>query len=378
MPIKGLTETRRLPRLGKIRLGIKKANEKGVEYPVATDYFICPHEVQAIYGEKPKELPILIPVESEEKWCSQYYRRYSQTRGLICKGDGESAIRAIDTKTGAIADRDSTSIVMKEVSCQGKECPDYQGKKCHEVMMLQFLLPDVPGLGVWQLDTGSINAILNINSAAELIRKLHGRVSMIPLLLTLEMQAIKTPEGKKVNKPILHLRSKGTLKQMLKSAGEYLALPEGDVAEAIEEEVDELILPESQAPEGEKPEPEFDESLPQQGKPVVEMPQAITETALAAMPEEVETSDEGELWPEDKSEEQAEATTPEPQPVAPKPQDKTTEPTTLQEFMTWVQKHGKKFTPSWACKQLSVRAPAEITDIGKAYRELREMAGWAD
>ena len=57
MPIKGLTTDRQemLPRIGKIRLGIKKKHSNGREYPAATDYFVCPPEVQAIYGPEPKE-----------------------------------------------------------------------------------------------------------------------------------------------------------------------------------------------------------------------------------------------------------------------------------------------------------------------------------
>ena len=52
MPIKGLTTDRQemLPRIGKIRLGIKKKHSNGREYPAATDYFVCPPEVQAVYG----------------------------------------------------------------------------------------------------------------------------------------------------------------------------------------------------------------------------------------------------------------------------------------------------------------------------------------
>ena len=63
MPIKGLTTDRQemLPRIGKIRLGIKKKHSNGREYPAATDYFVCPPEVQAIYGAEPKELTIVLP-----------------------------------------------------------------------------------------------------------------------------------------------------------------------------------------------------------------------------------------------------------------------------------------------------------------------------
>ena len=89
MPIKGLSEQRRIPRVGKIHLGVKKVSERtGKEYPSATEYFVVPPEVAAVHGEQPTELPIMIPVEDEEFWASQYYRAYSQTRGLTCKGDG--------------------------------------------------------------------------------------------------------------------------------------------------------------------------------------------------------------------------------------------------------------------------------------------------
>ncbi|MDZ4246175.1 MAG: hypothetical protein U1D67_03540 [Dehalococcoidia bacterium] len=231
MPIKGLSEKRRLPRLGKIHLGVKKANAQGVEYPSAVDYFVCPTEVQKIFGEQPKELRIMVPLEDEEKWASQYYRCYSMTRGLICKGDGETAIRMIDTATGALANKDTKEVVMKEMTCAGRECPDYK-VMCKEVMNLQFLLPEVPGLGIWQIDTGSINSIQNINSAAELIKRLYGHIAMLPLLLTLEAQEAKTPEGKKKNIYVLNLRTRETLSSLMgvsMKPVEQILLPEGDV-----------------------------------------------------------------------------------------------------------------------------------------------------
>jgi len=52
------------------------------------------------------------------------------------------------------------------------------------------------------------------------------------------------------------------------------------------------------------------------------------------------------------------------------------EPTTLQELLTWVSSHGKKFTPSFVCETLSVSAPTDITDIPKAYRELKSYMQW--
>lgn len=248
MPIEGLSTSRRLPRLGKIHLGTRHP-DKG--YPMKTDYFVCPPEVQAIFGEKPKELRILIPVEDEEKWASQFYRCYSKTRGLICKGDGITAMRMIDTQTGAMADRDSKAITMKEIPCKGRECPDYK-IKCKEVMNLQFLLPEVKGLGVWQIDTSSRNSIININSMADLIKAIYKKITMIPLLLTLEPKEVNNPDdGKKQTVYVLNLRVNmklADLALMARKQTEILELPIGD------DERPDLISPEFERDEVDMPE----------------------------------------------------------------------------------------------------------------------------
>ena len=221
MPIKGLSEARRLPRLGKIRLGIKKKSPRtGGEYPVAVEYFVCPPEVQAVYGETPKKLDVIIPLEDQETWASQYYRQYSKTRGLVCKGDGETCRRMVDTDTGSIAGRDTHEVTWRDgVPCPGKDCPDYKGKACQEVMNLQVLLPKVPGLGVWQIDTGSINSIMNINNCATMIQAMCGRVSWIPLTLTLEPTEVVNPDdGKKKTVYCMHLRYERSAESLLQDS----------------------------------------------------------------------------------------------------------------------------------------------------------------
>ena len=219
-PIKGLSETRRLPRLGKIHLGVKVEKPGKAPYPRATDYFVCPPEVTAVYGKEPKRLDVIIPVEDEEIWANQYYRQYSRSRGLVCKGDGEFCRRMIDTKTGDIAGRETLAVDWREgLSCPGRNCPDYKSNACQEVMNLQFLLPKVAGLGVWQIDTGSINSILNINSDAEMIRAMCGHVAWIPLTLSLEPTEVINPDdGKKKTVHCLRLRYNGTAEDLLKAS----------------------------------------------------------------------------------------------------------------------------------------------------------------
>src|SRR3990167_8646133 len=220
-PIKGLTEVRRLPRIDKIRLGIKKVSQRtGKEYPVATPYFVCPPVVQAIYGSEPKRLDVIIPVEDDELWASQYYRQYSHSRGLVCKGDGVTCRRMCDIATGDVASRDTKDVTWKEgIPCPGRDCPDYQRGDCQEVMNLQVILPKVPGLGVWQVDTSSINSIRNINDCATMIRAVCDRVSWIPLTLSLEPTEVVNPDdGKKKVVYCMHLRQDKGLLELLEAS----------------------------------------------------------------------------------------------------------------------------------------------------------------
>ncbi|MBW2672353.1 MAG: hypothetical protein JRD89_02905 [Deltaproteobacteria bacterium] len=250
-PIEGVTDRVRLPRLGKIRLGVKVQGDKS-PYPKAVNYFVCPPEVQAVHGEKPKELPIMFPTEEPEQWASQYYRAYSQTRGLVCKGDGRTANALVDSRTGEIATRESKETELREVTCDPDTCPLYEKKGCRAIMNLQFMLPDVPGLGVWQLDTSSWNSIRNINSAITLIKSALGRISMIPLQLKVEPIEV-SPDGMKKTVYVINLHAPYTLTDIIKQLqqlppGKFL-LPTPDIERPDDLIPDEMAV-DSQAAQG--------------------------------------------------------------------------------------------------------------------------------
>jgi len=255
MPIEGLSGVTRLPRLGKIRLGekVKKAGTN-VEYPKATPYFVLPDKdevgelaatMRKIYGDKPNELPIIFPIEDEDKFASQYYRCYSMTRGLVCKGDGKTCLQTVDTATKVLANRDSKAedIELQELPCKGRECPHYKSNQCREIMMLQFMLPDIPSIGIWQIDTSSVNSIININGAVKLYKGIFGRISMLPLTLTLKPQeVVSSVDQKKKKVYTLHLEARASLRNMLllleKTPVQRLALttPDESKPEIIEGE----------------------------------------------------------------------------------------------------------------------------------------------
>lgn len=182
--IKGLSEIRRIPRLGKIHLGEKKKSEKSDNlYPSATSYFVVHQDnntskemaekFHKAYGDHPKELNIVFPLDDPEKFFPQWLKRYSKSM-LLCKGDGEKAIE-VDVKTGE----------RKEIACLYKNCPYYKKKLCRKIGNLQFYLKEIPG-GVWQIDTSSGNSIIGLNSAIDLIRAQNGgHIAGIPLKLSL-------------------------------------------------------------------------------------------------------------------------------------------------------------------------------------------------
>jgi len=242
--IKELSDVRRLPRLGKIHLGVKAKNEKGVEYPKAVDYFVVPEEVKKVYGEKPEKLKIIIPSEMPDVFFPQWYKKYTYGKGLICKGDGITANRVSPTDNSA----------MQEIACSRGTCEDFLKGECKPVANLLFILPDVPGFGVYQIDTSSYNNIINLNSEIALLKNILGRVSGIPLLLTRETQEV-VRKGKRQTVSLIHIRSPYSLNDLMKNARELSAqqdavieVPDNDIPEAVSEEIEpEVDESESQA-----------------------------------------------------------------------------------------------------------------------------------
>lgn len=172
----------RLPRVGKLRLGIKKVSKSGKEYPTETDFFVCPPEVQARFGAEPKSLPVMIPVEDEEQFLRQYYAVYGGNQKLKCQGDGQQAERRDDNGQ------------IELIACQSPTDCDFGKKnKCSARIDLMLVLPDINCGATYQLSTGSINSDIDIRSGLEMAKHLFGRISWVPLQLVREERKIPDP-----------------------------------------------------------------------------------------------------------------------------------------------------------------------------------------
>ncbi len=186
--IRGLSNKRRLPRLGKIRLGVKVRNPTtGNEHPTETSYFVVPPEVAKIYGEKPTALDIMFPINDPGRVFPQAFKWYGSGRGLKCIGNGETAMRLND----------------KTRDMEQRECPcEHLNHDCGPRACLQIMLPKVNMGGVYQIDSGSWNSMVDLNSYFDYLTALIGRFAMVQLTLRREPKQIQGPTGLKTHYPL--------------------------------------------------------------------------------------------------------------------------------------------------------------------------------
>jgi hypothetical protein len=165
--IAALDRPRMLPRAGRIRLGEKVVSERGKEYPRELDYFnlVDAPLVAKIYGDKPREIDILFPVNDPRTILDLSYMAYGQT-GWKCRG------------TGVIAyNREADD----EIECAGEDCKMVAEGKCKRQARLTFICYLVPGLCVYDVVTSGWRSIENCLSMIETLNDLFGRIDGIPL-----------------------------------------------------------------------------------------------------------------------------------------------------------------------------------------------------
>jgi len=190
--IKGVSNIRRLPRKGKIGLGIKQPapnfSIKDVEY------FIVPEEVKKFYGEKPTELNIVFPLSGLDEnglpdlggIYPQALKLYGSSKGLKCIGNGETAMRANEKGE------------FEEV----EKCPcELFGAKngCKKIGTLLFFLPRVSMGGVYYIDSGSWNSMVDVQSGIALAQEMlrnpytgeYNSIAMLPFKLRRVFKMVK-------------------------------------------------------------------------------------------------------------------------------------------------------------------------------------------
>lgn len=158
------------------------------------DHFLCPGEVQEVFGDKPTKLDVRFAYEDIEDIFPQYYKLYGQSSGLKAYSDGIS-LWAKGQKQGEWIE--SESPIKTELEEQGFK----------PTGTLKFILPKVSLAGEYQIITHSFNSIVKLNSSINYIQHLFGRIQSLPLKLILEpSNAYINIGGKPAKKTVYSMR----------------------------------------------------------------------------------------------------------------------------------------------------------------------------
>jgi len=174
----GLVNTSPRPVLaGRAKIGEKGLSKKGKEIPTKIDYikFVDgeQNKIQAVHdilGEKPTEFIAVLPSDDPDDFWWLSYRRWKAS-GLVCHGNGETAIVE---ESG------------EEIACP---CQFAEGDnaECKPSGSLKVIIPNLPSIGVFQIDTRAESSTQNIQYAIEMIGKITGGHYMgIPLRVYIE------------------------------------------------------------------------------------------------------------------------------------------------------------------------------------------------
>lgn len=179
--------------LGRIRTGIKATSKSGKEYPAKLDTFRLTSGSQALldaaaslYGgtvEEWKDAP------DEGYW--QLITESRELRVLIPR-DLRTVSQAYEWWQGGTCERrcDGTVEQISDGPCL---CDD-SDRLCDPVTRISLMLPDVPGLGVWRLDSGGWHAATSLPATISLLKQLS-TASWIPAILRLEQRSKKAREA---------------------------------------------------------------------------------------------------------------------------------------------------------------------------------------
>jgi hypothetical protein len=253
---------RRLARVGKLHLGykvsqVRASDGKEVTYPKECSWFVFEDsEVEAALVAAAKTsdvvevdgaahvtaLEIIFPLNIIKENAEVVFAQYNSKRQCLCTSRDGVTARQMNPETGKIT----------EIPCLNEQCPKRQTTEkkradCSEVMRMRFIIPSIPPLGVWQLDTGST---WSKNSVLGYMRTLQaeitcGQLSGIRLRLSRASQMIPDKNTKRLQQHWpLHLVANISYDNYAETLAKARAMTyKPEDVEEFDEEPDETIVP---------------------------------------------------------------------------------------------------------------------------------------
>lgn len=180
---------RRLAEIGRIRIGQQVASGNGKRRPAKLTTFRLTspdrnriQQAAVLYGGQPTEW---------EAPAGKQWEVVTETDALnvICPPSDMAFSQHYELWSGGGCQRrcDGRNESISEGPCQ---C-DPDKRECTIHTRLSVMLRDLPGLGVWRIDTSGYYAAVELQGAVEVVQLAAGRGQMLPARLRLEQRMIK-------------------------------------------------------------------------------------------------------------------------------------------------------------------------------------------
>jgi hypothetical protein len=216
MPIHQLKQkaSKFFPRIGTIRLGIRKESASGVEYPETVPHFVLDDapEIAKIYGNTPTEIEAFFLSDDIDEAVPAFWKWYSGGKRdkngnvvggqLLCWGEGPTGEdpdgAALPGTAWHKAMRDPKTGKIPTRGCLGEQCKDYYNDKgkpqCSPVMTLNLFVPRAHLMGIFTIETKSKVTMSRFLSQLTLIQNQFGRIKGIPFKIFRDPVQMENPE----------------------------------------------------------------------------------------------------------------------------------------------------------------------------------------
>lgn len=178
-----------LPEIGKVKIGMKATNAKGVEYPKAIDYFrptgTFANEFTKLFGENCKKLNIAFISDDINEVCNQRFECWTDGKRWGY-GDGETFTvfdKSVNGAKGAYVENlPPTDARVKAL-------------KWDEMLTLRFVILEMKGImGYWRFETKAKTVTIpSIIKSFDFVREKAGSIIGFPFSLIVEKKTGYSP-----------------------------------------------------------------------------------------------------------------------------------------------------------------------------------------
>lgn len=222
MPIKNLTDRPpQFPRIGILRKGSPKQKGKNGREIYGKDlegFRFDTEDAEALnaftqaYGDEPRQVNMFLPYATTEENFQTWQEAWSAS-SLQHRCDGETCTAWLDKKTGKYR-RDP-------IPCPGD---------CKPVGRLLVIIPELRRMAYVQVETHSVNDIIEIQQNLLALEQSRGTLRGIPMVLSRRPREISTPRDNgqraRVTKWLLHVEAAPRWVDLQLAAEERQALPQ--------------------------------------------------------------------------------------------------------------------------------------------------------